>query len=580
VGVLPAGPVFGPAVVRRSAQLSTFVRVLSARDRTSVNVMAAGWVVSLAAFWWWWLQPSHRTTWAGLFLNSVLLLYITLAPGYFFVAIRRLRRMDPRLAVPPLRVAFVVTRSPSEAWPVARRTLAAMLAQRFPHAYDVWLCDEDPDEEVQRWCREHEVRVSCRRGLPEYHRPQWPRRTRCKEGNLAYFYDHWGYRDYDVVAQLDCDHVPASTYLAAMVRPFADPGVGYVAAPSVCDTNARSSWSARGRLYREATWHGAIQLGHNAGLGPVCIGSHYAVRTQALHDVGGLGPELAEDFSTTFLLSSAGWDGVFALDAEAHGEGPHTFADMVTQEFQWSRSLTVLLYDLLPHHLYRMPWRLRLRFAYSVAYYPLLALTIGAGLALAPIVVLSDRPWVAVNYFHFLALMATLGVWPLLATLLLRRRGLLRPMRAPLLSWEAALFALARFPYVARGVFAATVRGARPVTFKVTPKSRSGLEPLPVRLVAPYLAITVGLSGSALYGESYSTKVGYVFLCLVGATSFAIVAAAVPLLHVIESARAARAPRRALETAWLPLLAGIVALVPVVIGVARFPHYAMELMGW
>ena len=43
-----------------------------------------------------------------------------------------------------VRTAFVVTKAPSEPWALARRTLRAMLAQRFPHPYDVWLCDEDP----------------------------------------------------------------------------------------------------------------------------------------------------------------------------------------------------------------------------------------------------------------------------------------------------------------------------------------------------------------------------------------------------------------------------------------------------
>ena len=42
------------------------------------------------------------------------------------------------------------------------------------------------------------------------------------------------------------------------------------------------------------------------GLAPSCIGSHYAVRTHALKTIGGIGPELAEDFSTSFLLTSAG----------------------------------------------------------------------------------------------------------------------------------------------------------------------------------------------------------------------------------------------------------------------------------
>src|SRR5207302_7930091 len=131
-----------------------------------------------------------------------------------------------------------------------------------------------------------------------YHNPSWPRRAKCKEGNLAFFYEVLdGYGRYDFVVQLDADHVPDHTYLTEMVRPFINPAVGYVAAPSVCDANADVSWAARARLYAEAAWHGSVQAGSNDGYAPQCIGSHYAVRSTALRSIGGLGPELAEDFS-------------------------------------------------------------------------------------------------------------------------------------------------------------------------------------------------------------------------------------------------------------------------------------------
>jgi cellulose synthase (UDP-forming) len=579
-----AGPVFLRRRRRDATSPSTFVPVLAVRDRHIATVLIAGWAVSFAVLWAWWLAPEHRVSWPGLVLNSLLLLYLTAKPAHFLVAVARLRRVDPRIDVPRLRVAFVVTRAPSEPWPLARHTLEAMLAQDFPHPYDVWLCDEDPDETVLRWCRELGVRVSCRKGVFAYHRQTWPRRTRCKEGNLAYFYDRVGYAHYDVVAQLDCDHVPVPTYLAAMVRPFADRAIGYVAAPSVCDANARWSWSARGRLYQEATWHGAVQLGHNGGLAPVCIGSHYAVRTRALREIGGLGPELAEDFSTTFLLSSAGWHGAFAIEAEAHGDGPLTFADMLTQEFQWSRSLTTMVYDLMPHHLHRFGFALRLRFRYALAYYPLLALTILAGLALPPVAAVSGLPWVNVNYAEFLAHMAALSVWVLLLALLLRRRGLLRPADAPILSWENALFALTRWPYVAWGVLAATMQstGRGAITFKVTPKDRTGLEPMPTRLTAPYVVITLVLATAALIGESSTTTAaGYVFLCVLGAICYGLVSVVVPALHVVESARVARVPfADAFPTAARPFLSGALVLVPVAFAAALYPAYAMRVFGW
>ncbi|MGI8449261.1 MAG: hypothetical protein ACR2MP_19190 [Streptosporangiaceae bacterium] len=263
--VLPAGPVIAPGPQRRKLRKSTFGYVLRPATRVLVAVLSLGWAACVVSFWLWWLQPSHRITLMGQLLNSVLLVYVLCYPVFFIIAANRLRNIRPSVAVPLLRTAFVVTRAPSEPWDVACATLTAMLGQDFPLPYDVWLCDERPTAEIVEWCNGHGVMLASRNGVEDYHRETWPRRTKCKEGNLAYFYDYWGYRYYDVVAQLDCDHRPSRTYLAEMVRPFSDPAIGYVAAPSVCDANAPQSWSARGRLYREASFHGAFQLGHSDG---------------------------------------------------------------------------------------------------------------------------------------------------------------------------------------------------------------------------------------------------------------------------------------------------------------------------
>jgi cellulose synthase/poly-beta-1,6-N-acetylglucosamine synthase-like glycosyltransferase len=583
IRVTAGGPEFGPRSPARAVRPTTFVHVLPRRYRALLVAIALGWAASFVWFWSWWLQPEHRAGWAGLIVNSALLLYLTVLPAYFFVAALRLRRVDPTLAIPLLPVAFAVTRAPSEPWATVRRTLQAMLAQDFPHPYDVWLCEEVPTEEATLWCRTHRVRTSSRWGDTAYQRADWPRRTRCKEGNLAYFYDHWGYADYAVVSQLDCDHVPAAGYLTEMVRPFADPAIGYVAAPSVCDANGASSWAARGRLHREAVWHGAVQLGHSDGLAPMCIGSHYAVRTRALRDIGGLGPELAEDFSTTYLLNSAGWHGAFAIDAEAHGDGPLTFADMVTQEYQWSRSLTTMMLGLLPRHLRRLPFVLRLRFTYALGYYPLLGLMIVGGLTLPPVAVLTGLPWMNVNYFDFLLHFWAMPVWLVLTLLLMRRRGLLRPRAAPLVSWETWLFALSRWPFVILGLFGAAAQKVnhRQVTFKVTPKSSDRRRPLQCRLIVPFAVLAAALASIALLGELTSPSAGYVFLCLLAAVTYAVVAVAIPLLHIHETARATGLRFSfALSSARLPLAIGLLSSLPVAVAVLFSPAYAAAVLGW
>ena len=127
-----------------------------------------------------------------------------------------------------------------------------------------------------------------------------------------------------------------------MVPPFANPRVGYVSAPSICDSNATESWSARGRLYLEGALHGPLQAGYTGGVTAV-----YRISLRGPHK----SPQgnrrarsrISRSHSTSLIMNSGGWRGVHAFNAIAHGEGPATFPYLAVQEFPWSRSLVTIL---------------------------------------------------------------------------------------------------------------------------------------------------------------------------------------------------------------------------------------------
>lgn len=186
-------------------------------------------------------------------------------------------RAAPRTNPLALRVAMVATKAPSEPPAMLQATLSAMLAQEWPVRFDVWLADEDtPVPEMAAWCEAHGVRVSCRKGVEGYHNKEWPRRRRCKEGNLAYFYDTHAHGAYDVVCQFDADHVPRADYLKHVVPCFADATVGYVACPSICGANADVSWAVRGRLCESSV---AAPVGRESAL----RGQRWWMLWRALH---------------------------------------------------------------------------------------------------------------------------------------------------------------------------------------------------------------------------------------------------------------------------------------------------------
>ena len=121
----------------------------------------------------------------------------------------------------------------------------------------------------------------------------------------------------------------------------------------------------------------------------------------ALKEIGGLGPELAEDHSTTLMMSAHGWRGVHALNAIAHGRGPQTFGDLVTQEFQWSRSLCTILLKYTPLYFGKLPLRLKLQFGFCQLWYPLFSLLMLVMYLLPLAALLLDSNMVAVNYPDF-----------------------------------------------------------------------------------------------------------------------------------------------------------------------------------
>lgn len=553
-------------VASRPGRPRYLVPVMPLAERAPLLLFTVAWFAAAFFFARWWVGPGHTTTTAGLVVNSAVLgVELLLLPCWFLFFLLRMKRPNPALPLPVARVAMVVTKAPSEPWSVARQTLKGMLDQDYPGRYDVWLADEDPSDEVLDWCAKHGVQVSTRKGVPEYHRSSWPRRTRCKEGNLAYFYDRFGYDGYDIVAQLDADHVPEGGYLRAVVAPFIDPQVGYVAAPSICDANAAGSWSARGRLFIEAVLHGPTQAGCSGDYAPSCIGSHYAVRTSALRQIGGLGPELAEDFSTTLMMTAGGWRGVFAIDAIAHGDGPECVADCVRQDFQWARSMTNILLRFTPTHWRRLSGRAKFKLGFCQLWYPLNGLTMLAMVLLPVWSLVSHDPLMRVSLGDFyLHLVPSVGVG-LAAMTWCKHKRLLRPVDGRPVSWEALLFQFVRWPWAFLGVLQSFVGvlTRREFEFAVTPKGSGDTRPLPTRVLAPYLILAAISLAPAILIKNAGAATGYYFWSLVNGVIYLGVAVAIVVLHARENPRRGRRrhPLAMLVSAKAMAIAGVLVAI-------------------
>ncbi len=511
-----------------------FSDILSRREKTFLYTLCLIWLASGIVFCAWWFEPRHVGFLLGFLLTSFVVLWPIIVFGYSLFFLVRMKKINGCPIPSGLRVAIVVTKAPSEPFSVLKSTLGGALLQKYPH--DTWVADEHPSAEAIGWYELNGIRVSCRKDDPSYHNDDWPRRKKCKEGNLAYFYEKYGYENYDIVVQMDVDHQPQEGYLEEMLRPFMDESIGYVAAPSICNMNADKSWASRARTQAEAIFHGPMQAGQNGLWVPICIGSHYAVRTKALKEIGGIGPELAEDYATTMMFNASNWKGVCVNSAKANGEGPNSFMDLVVQDYQWARSLTVLFLTLYPKLWKKFDWRQRIHFTFTQLWYALSSFAWLAGLVMIVTALLSGHTPVIVSFTNFLKFAFIPYVLAFIIFGIIQSKGHLRPEHTNFIGWESILFELARWPWI----FIACVDGAVSVItskkniITVTSKSKASSDEVPIKIIAPYLLTTVILMLAVIFKKNTPLTTGYEIFALVIGSFYLALSLVVLVLHIKE----------------------------------------------
>lgn len=562
------------------------------------------WVVSLIHLFIWWFGEDVVISGnlIGYLINTAILLWVFVFPAWFFVNAGR--AVKPMVnSYPEGRIALVVTKAPSEPWHIVQKTLEGMLAQEFPRPYDVWLADEKPDQQTIDWCQCSGVKISTRNGVVEYHRAEFPRRTRSKEGNLSYFYDMYGYQNYDFVLQFDADHEPEPEYLHHIMIAFADPKVGYVAAPSICDANVNESWLVRARLWSEAGLHGVMQAGFSKAGVPFCIGSHYAVRIAALKSlkhpinkkkgflgliwpkrefhIGGVGPELAEDYSTALAMVANGWTGAFAIDAIAHGDGADSFAASMQQEFQWSRSLIQLLVSWLRGYfaLGNMNTYQKFHFMVGPIWYIVFSVTAFLGSLLPIYAIVADKPLVKVDYLEFVLHTTPAMLLTVLIVLYLKSLRLLRPSEFDLVSPETILFTFIRWPWALWGCvngIIGSVLGVQ-LAFKVTKKGSKEVKAFSATLLLPYFVLAAGNAYVSLAFNPANSN-GYLYFTLINAVTYSLVVLVSILWHIKDNWVLGKI--QAARSVVLPFIGWLAISTLVVIAfVIKFPEAMKTILG-
>jgi cellulose synthase (UDP-forming) len=333
-----------------------------------------------------------------------------------------------------------------------------------------------------------------------------------------------------------------------------------MAFPSI--NGSSKSWAGKGRTWLEAHYYGPFLSSFSYNpldgeyLMPNCTGSHYAVRTSALKKIGGIGPELDEDLSTTIMFMSRGFKGVYSIDTIALGLGPETFESAMVQEFQWARSAIILFFRwfkvMIPNFKY-FTAGLWMRSFTTLYYYISQGLFVFWILAGSIITYYMDwctdasKPcWFSLINFLLRTLPAVFIAYG--HYLMVRRRGWLRAGTLedpppPILSTPVVwLYRALRVVWMSRGVIAGfqELLFHKTPQFKVTPKGQNDVAVLSVSNLLPLYTIYIifGVSFWLPFIWKEPDQMGialYMYICTAGTTCITIF---VVFMHFWENGRA------------------------------------------
>ncbi|MEJ5914475.1 glycosyltransferase family 2 protein [Pseudokineococcus sp. 1T1Z-3] len=464
-------------------------RVLSRRQRVAVSGIAALHAALVTGFIAFLLWPGNLPALGSLPLLEAAVAVCGLAMVVGLQVLQLLgtasglnfafRGVDPvpMAPEPGLRVAMLTTIVPSkEPWEVAEATLLRFKEQHYEGVVDAWILDEGDDPYIRARCAELGIRHFSRKGVPAWNTATGPFRAKTKHGN------HNAWRaahesEYDVVTQMDPDHVPLETgdVLTRLLGYFRDPDVAYVVAPQVYGNQA-DSFVARGAAQLAYLFHGVIQRGANALGAPLLIGTNHAFRPAAWRQVDGYQDCIIEDHLTAMVVPAAvnpatgrTWKGVYTPDVLTVGEGPTSWTDFFSQQRRWAYGIVEIVKHHSPRLLKKLTWGQRLSFASLQFFYPSVGMVWVLGNAISALYLvlgitiseLAWQPWLAL-------LLATSGV-SLAAFFYLRRFNLVTHERR---SWGMAglLLNLVTTPVYLSAALAAA--SGKALAYKVTAKGR------------------------------------------------------------------------------------------------------------
>ena len=230
-------------------------------------------------------------------------------------------------------------------------TVAAACA--LQPAHETWVLDDGDRPWVAEMCRSFGARY-VRRPIHEH----------AKAGNMNHALELMareeaaGREAIDIIAVLDCDHVPLPNFLTATLGWFNDEEIALVQGPQAFYNSG--AFDDDGIAGEQGLFFNVLMPARNvAGAGPFWCGSTSLLRVKALREVGGVATEtITEDLHTTLKLIRRGWKTVYHHQTLAVGLAPATAEQYLLQRRRWGMgAMQILAYERLWKAKSWLSWR-------------------------------------------------------------------------------------------------------------------------------------------------------------------------------------------------------------------------------
>ena len=363
----------------------------------------------------------------------------------------------------------------------------------------VWLLDDGDDVRLKRLAERLNIGYITR-----------PGNKNAKAGNINYALDR---TNGDIVVIFDIDHAPKANFLERTLGYFANPEIGFVQVMLTFE-NGDDKWVAQAASESSLDFYNPTSIGSDGVWSATLVGSNALIRREALNDIDGYKPGLAEDLATSIELHAADWLSVYVEEPLAPGLAPPDMTAWFTQQLKWARGVFELLLTSFLRFYPKLSRGQKLSYAVRMTYYWVGPFTALHMLITLLALYLPNKTFIA-EYQIYLMHLAPLGIMTLIIRQLALRRWLhksitksvqIKPMALVFTTWP--IYTVAWIMSVFRV----------PLKFKLTPKTAEGN--LNLFWLLPQAATTILLFIGIVF-TSITTGTQYLFV-LGMATAFAL----------------------------------------------------------